>query len=184
MNLSDLVERFFEEVQSTPSVQNDELKRTLVAAGADVPTACRIILFAPLASARVWYRSAAVSFPATFRWYGEGVDSARVDMLADEPVFIEALLATERRGLSRSQEVVERSSTFAAISSIMRDRAGKPLKHKLIVGHALISADQWTEGVCTSLLNPPETARPRPGPPPKPDSSRSWLQSRNRSPRS
>ena len=96
--LRKLVRFAFKLSASVPPLSQKQWEDRLLAAGADLRTARRIVFFAPNTAARVWLRDKQVQFPEHYVVFvpPEGAKSMTKLPLAPEPVFQACLLAAEQ----------------------------------------------------------------------------------------
>jgi hypothetical protein len=119
MNLTHLVDRLVEAIERNPELDDDALEGMLLDHGADVRTARELLLFVPIAWCRALFQHAGPTFPRTFGLFQNGA-FAPERALADEPAFVEGLLAAKRckkRDLFFS--VAGRSADFNAINQAL-----------------------------------------------------------------
>ncbi|MGC4093015.1 MAG: DUF6348 family protein [Polyangiaceae bacterium] len=141
MNLTQLVDAFFDAIERLPTVRDGEVELQLIEAGAEPRTAGRIVAFAPIAAARTFYQDEGPKFTGSFGWQSEGGPAAADGELADEPEFVEALLAARRSSDLRLLAVVRRSSTYKAVQQLLGDSPDPERVKQLMIGKALFPAE-------------------------------------------
>jgi hypothetical protein len=110
----------FKVAASRPLIGQEQWENLLLAAGADLRTARRIVFFAPNAAARVWLRDNQVSFPDYYVVYvpSEGAKSMAELPLAPESVFQACLLAAGQCSKVQLESMFSRSATANAVRAL------------------------------------------------------------------
>jgi len=134
----------FRLVTRVPSLSDEELTSRLIELGTDRAIARRIVLFAPMAAARVEYGE--TRFPDEyFIQFIEGGRAAH--SLRDEPVYTACIRVARARGAAGNNAMLWRSATYNVVRSSGRD------PKNLQFGAPTLLTDSWPA--------PPETAPPR-----------------------
>jgi hypothetical protein len=123
-SLEKLVRFAFKVSAGLPSVPQKQWESALLAAGADLATARRILFFSPHAAARVRLRDKNVRFLSDdYVIYvpAEGSKSMVHLPLAAEPVFQACLLTAERCSPTELERLFARSATANAVRALGKD---------------------------------------------------------------
>ena len=125
-----------------PALSDKDLLARLLALGVDRATARRIVVFAPIAAARVAYRNL-VAFLDPDRYYLQGSESGRkAYLLSEEPVFAACVAVAKACSQARREPMLRRSATFKSVTSA---RQANPDLKSLQVGAPTILQDGWPE---------------------------------------
>jgi hypothetical protein len=126
----------------SPSLSDEELLARLLALGVDRATARRIVVFAPIAAARIAYRDFVV-FVDPDRYYLQGSEGARTPyLLSEEPVFAACVAVARSCSQVRREPMLRRSATFKSVTIARQSNAN--LK-SLQVGAPTILQNGWPE---------------------------------------
>jgi hypothetical protein len=137
----------------SPPPSDDDLLARLLDLGIDRATARRIVVFAPVAAARVAYRDL-VTFVDADRYYLQSTASGRTaHLLSEEPVFSACVAVAKACSRARREPMLRRSATFDSVTAA---RQTNPELKGLQVGAPTILQDGWPE---PSGSAPPSWAR-------------------------
>jgi len=132
----------FRLVARSPALSDEDLLARLLALGADRATARRIVVFAPIAAARIAYRDFVV-FVDPDRYYLQGSETGRkAYLLSDEPVFAACIAVAKSCSQARREPMLRRSATFKGVTAARQANAN--LK-RLQIGAPTILQDGWPE---------------------------------------
>ena len=126
----------------SPAPSDEDLLARLLDLGMDRATARRIVVFAPIAAARVAYRDL-VAFLEPDLYYLHGTESGgKAFRLSEEPVFAACVAVAKACSKARRGPMLRRSATFKSVTAARQTSSSLA---SLQIGAPTILQDGWPE---------------------------------------